>query len=397
MECTRRTVLVGGLRVLLASPLFPALALGAARRRGEGGERVLVVLQLSGGNDGLNTLVPHAQDAYYRLRPTLAQPRSTLHRLDDAHGLHPSMGALAELFAEGRMCAVQRVGYPDPDRSHFRSMEIWHTADPLAPAGDTGWLGRLADQIARESPSMLAAIHVGGSERPLALRGREFLAPSVRNARSFELHPAAKRLAPERARLLECSENPSRELRFLRESAAAAQAAAARIEELAARPSPVAWPDHALAARLRLVARLICGGIGTRVFHVEHAGFDTHVRQARGHAELLGQLSTALAAFQSDLAACGVEERVLTLVFSEFGRRVQENGSRGTDHGAAAPVFLVGGGVRGGLHGAELDLERLVDGDIPFATDFRSVYATLEREWMGLEPSTSFESLPLLA
>lgn len=396
MQYTRRAFLVGGVRVLAVLPVLPSFSKAGVRARSGEGERALVVLQLGGGNDGLNTVVPHAQDEYYRLRPTLALPRSGLHALDDAHALHPSMGALAGLFAEGSLTVVHGVGYPRPDRSHFRSMEIWHSADPSAPPRGLGWLGLLADQVVGRSPGTMAAMHLGEGDLPLALRGRDQLAPSVRDERSFALSPAAKRLAPQRDRLLEATGAPSRELAYLRESAVAAYAAAARIEELAERTSPVAWPDHALARRLRLVARLVAGGIGTRIFHVEHNGFDTHVRQARGHALLLEQLAGALAAFQRDLEASGAAERVLTLVFSEFGRRAHENGSRGTDHGAAAPVLLSGGRLRGGLAGLPPDLGRLEEGDVPYTTDFRSLYSALERDWMGLESSTDFEPLSIL-
>lgn len=397
MQYTRRAILVGGVRVLVAVPVLPSLAFAGSRVPRCDGERVLVVIQLGGGNDGLNTVIPHAQDEYYRLRPTLAQPRSALHRLDDAHGLHPAMGALAELFAERELMVVHGVGYPQPDRSHFRSMEIWHSADPSAPPRGLGWLGLLADQIVGRSPGAMAAMHLGEGDLPLALRGRDQLAPSVRDEGAFVLSPAAKRLAAQRGRLLEVQGATSRELAYLRKSATAAYAVAARIEELAERASPVAWPDHALARRLRLVARLVAGGIGTRIFHVEHNGFDTHVRQARAHALLLEQLAGALAAFQRDLEASGAAERVLTLVFSEFGRRARENGSRGTDHGAAAPVLLSGGRLRGGLAGLPPDLGRLEEGDVPYSTDFRSLYSALERDWMGLTTSTTFEPLPIIA
>ena len=191
-------------------------------------------------------------------------------------------------------------------------------------------------------------------------------------------------------------EPTSGDLAFLREAARTTYRAAERMSDLAGGAPARDYPGHDLGRRLRLVARLITGGFGTRIFQVALGGFDTHSAQRGTHAGLLSQLATALFAFQRDLEHHGAHERVATLVFSEFGRRVQENGSRGTDHGAGAPVFLVGGSVRGGLHGAPPDLARLEQGDVPYSTDFRSIYACLERDWMGLAPSTQHASLALV-
>lgn len=394
MLTTRREFLIGGVKV---GALVPLIA-GAARPLGwlEGsGERCLVVLQLSGGNDALNMVVPHRQDAYYRMRPTIGQARGALHALDADHGLHPAMGALGALYGDGRLAVVHGVGYPEPNRSHFRSMEIWQTADPEHPPGDSGWLGRLADQLAAQRPGSLPALHVGDGELPLALRSPASFTPSVRGYQGFELHRGQAAIAAERDALLE--RPGAGELAFLREAARATYLAAARMAELADRPAQAEYPGDDLSQRLKLVARLIAGGFGTRVFDVELAGFDTHSRQAQTHAALLGQLSGALAAFHRDLEAQGQGGRVITLVFSEFGRRVEENGSKGTDHGAAAPVLLAGSAVRPGMHGTPPDLQKLVEGDIAYSTDFRSLYAMLERDWLGLKPSTAVAPAALLA
>jgi len=406
MELTRRRFLVDGTAVTALLPLLPLrpgpLLRGALRRRED--ERVLVVVQLSGGNDALNTLVPFTSDAYHRARPTLALSTGGLHRLDERWALHAEAGDLAELFREGRAAIVHAVGYPRPDRSHFRSMEIWHTADPDrpaggpagGPAGDRGWLGRMADAIVERRPSALAAIHLGHAELPLALRGRRSVAWSVGSEDAFDAvvpHPAYRAW---RARLLEVGGGDRLE-RFLRDTASTAYAAAEEMRELALRPDGAAYPSTELAKSLRLAARMIAGGLGARVFHVELDGFDTHARQAVPHAALLGELSRALGAFQRDLAKSGVADRVVTLVFSEFGRRFAENASRGTDHGAAAPLFLLGTGLRPGFHGAEPDLERLVDGDVATGVDFRSVYGALERDWMGTPASSGLDPLDLIS
>jgi uncharacterized protein (DUF1501 family) len=393
--CTsRRQFLIGGLKVSAAAPLVAGLG-RATRFAGRGGGRALVVLQLTGGNDGLNTVVPHEQDDYYRLRPTLGLARGSLHALDEHHGLHPGLAGLGELFADGRVATLHGVGLPAPDRSHFRSMEVWHTAAPEGPPQDVGWLGKLADQIAAREPTAMAALHVGAEDLPLALRGRRAFPPTVEDPNGFRLQEGSERWAASRSALLEGQAGG--ELAFLRAAAETTYRAAERMSALSERAAPIEYPEHELARRLRLIARLITGEFGTRVFHVQLGGFDTHARQAPLHAALLQQLSTALAAFQADLRHHDAEDRVTTLVFSEFGRRAAENGSRGTDHGAGAPVFLVGGRVRGGMHGAPPDLGRLVDGDVPATTDFRALYASLERDWMGLDPSTAIEPLALFA
>jgi uncharacterized protein (DUF1501 family) len=392
MQLSRRRFLVDGLRV---SALVPsALHLDWTRSVDEGAS-VLVVLQLTGGNDGLNTLVPHRQDGYWRLRPTLALKRSALLALDDEHGLHPSLRPLESLVAEGRFAAVHGVGVPHPDRSHFRSLEIWHTGDPENPPR-IGWLGRLADQIVRACPGSMPALHVGEEDLPLALVGEESFAPSIQDEHSLEL-AALPGLAAERARLVQPGAKPGSDFAFLRDAARDAYAASERLERTLASSSSGDYPDYVLARKLRLVARLVAGGLGTRLFHVSLGGFDTHARQAAAHTALLEELARSLAAFQRDLSAHDCAQRVVTLIHSEFGRRVEENGSRGTDHGAAAPVFLAGERLRQRTFGTPPALEHLVEGDVPCTTDLRALYAALEHDWLGLAPSSAFSPLTLWA
>ena len=394
METTRRSFLVNGARVtalgLCATDL--AVAGSLARTRGNRRRRALVVVQLSGGNDGLNTVAPIAQDAYYRLRPTLAIGRGAVRPLDDAHGFHPALAGLAELWADGRVALVHGVANPEPDRSHFRALEVWHTAEPFAPAGRVGWLGRLADQI--DDPHGMPALALGAGELPLSMRGVRTVAPTVREAGGFRLEALDDDFAAARAALLASEREGDRA--FLAAAARSTYDAVRRMSELDARPSPVEYPDQALARELALVARLVDGGFGARIFHLTLDGFDTHARQAPVHEDLLRRLSSALAAFQRDLEARGVADDVLTLVFSEFGRRVRENGSFGTDHGVGAPLFVIGTRVRAGAHGTPPDLDRLVDGDVPGTTDFRAVYSALERTWMGLTPSTDVPPLAIV-
>jgi len=394
MNTTRRDLLIGGVRLAALAQLS---SLGFAQRPNEHGEsgerkeRVLVVVQLTGGNDGLNTVIPFRQDDYFRMRPGLAQPPRELHRIDDDHGLHPALAELGALFERGRLAVVHGAGLPQPDRSHFRSMDVWHTAELAPRTHSLGWLGRLADRIVDARPGTLAALHVGDGAPPRALAGERFQSPSLADESSLRLAEpgdARRAFARARAELLDGAAG-SRDLELLRGVARGTYAAARRIEELAAAPGRADYPDTALARQMRLVARLIDGGVGTRIVQLELGGFDTHARQARTHAALLAELSGALGAFQADLEASGIADRVVTLVFSEFGRRARENGSGGTDHGAGAPVFVAGAKVRGGVYGTPPDLARLVDGDVPVTTDFRSIYAGLERGWMEMPPSAS--------
>lgn len=388
MSFSRRQFLIDGLRV---SALVPAWRARVGRTPLPSGERVLVVVQLTGGNDGLNTVVPFTQDAYFRLRPTLALKRSSLHALDGDHGLHPSLRELGTLFADGRMTVVQGVGYPHSSRSHFRSLEIWHSADPEGPPHGVGWLGRMADQLV--ATASMPAMHVGDEDLPLALMGRTVLAPCVNDERSLQL-TELEGLERERENVL-LEPGARGELAFLRAAAHNAYDAARRLEAALERPACASYPDHLLAHKLRLIARLVAGGFETRLFLVTLGGFDTHARQAALHAARLEELGNSLGAFQRDLHESGVGERVLTLVFSEFGRRAEENASRGTDHGAAAPVFVLGGPGHGGLRGSPPDLDRLVEGDVAHTTDFRALYTAIERDWMGLEPSTAVPAFDL--
>ena len=395
---SRRHLLAAGLGSSLVAvgrnPL--AHALERSRGRREDGLPVLVVLQLTGGNDGLNTVVPHRQDAYYRLRPTLGLARQDLHPLDDDHGLHPAASGLGELFQEGRLAVLHGVGGPRPERSHFRSLEIWHTAEPEAPAGEVGWLGRLVDQLVDRDPEALAALSIGRGDLLLSLRAERTNVPTLTDPAGLRVDERARAIQPWRDRLL-ARESESPELAFLRGAARTTYDAAARMQALRTPQGAGGYPATDLARGLRLVAELVAGRFGTRIFHLERGGFDTHARQAPTHAALIGDVSASLTAFQRDLEERGVAGDVVTLVFSDFGRRAQENGSRGTDHGFGAPVFLLGAPVRGGQTGTAPDVEALVDGDVPATTDFRRLYTTLERDWMGLRPgSPEQRPLPIL-
>jgi len=354
----------------------------AKARRTDG---VLVVVELAGGNDGLNTLIPFEDAPYYKARPTLGIPKKDALKLSDRVGLHPRMGGMAELFKEGRLAIIQGVGYPEPDRSHFRSMEIWQTGSTAKRPATAGWLGRYLDATRppQDDPAALRGLALTG-QLPQAFRADSAVVPVVGQLDGLA-GEAAEGGPGAMLRRLSTSGGPAAgPVAFLRRQAGAVYQAADRLKAATERSQPGAdYPEGDLAAQLRRAAQILGGDVGVRVLFASQDGYDTHATQAEGHGALLEGLSQALAAFDKDLAARKLADRVLVLVFSEFGRRVDENASRGTDHGAASVGFLHGAGVRGGLAGAYPSLETLGEGDLIHTTDFRSVYATLLDRWLG--------------
>jgi len=398
MTSTRRDFLkaaLGASTVLSLGGAVPEWLVRSARAAPLGGDRdtVLVVVQLTGGNDGLNTVVPFADDAYARSRPTLRLPRGRVHRIDTRLGFHPRMGACARLFQEGTLSVVQGVGYPRASRSHEPAMRVWQTADPVRPECPAGWLGRMADGISGKGAASLPVVFVGPIARPLALNAERSIVPSIRSVRDLVLDrpPGGAGPRPDFDRLERAADGSL--LDHLRRSAAEARAASARIARvLDERPSASGYPDLGLAARLRTVARLVRADLGIRVFFTElggggFGGFDNHANQLGNHCSLLHQLSESVSAFVADLERHGLLDRVLLMTFSECGRTLAENGRRGTGHGAAAPMILAGGRLKGGLLGAHPSLTDLDNGALRFHTDFRRVYATVIDRWLGLDPA----------
>lgn len=343
-------------------------------------DRVLVVVELNGGNDGLNTVIPYENALYYRNRPTLGVPKEKIVKLTDQLGFPPTMTRAAELFHQGKLAVVQGVGYPKPDRSHFRSMEIWHTASTASSPPRTGWLGRVLDyqfQPNVELPRGLALTSV----LPQAFLAAKVTVPAT----APEDAPAAD-LTPEQKLLRHLSSTPTEgkdALGFLRRQAAAAYASADRIREAAAKFKSTAEYPGNLGRQLRRAAEIITADLGIRLLFLSQDGYDTHNHQATAQGQNLTELSDALAVFQQDLEEHRVADKVLVLLFSEFGRRVAENASLGTDHGAASCLFLAGTRVRGGLAGTYPSLLKLDAGDLIHTVDFRSVYATVLERWLG--------------
>jgi uncharacterized protein (DUF1501 family) len=381
MDVTRRTLLKSALALPLAGSL-PSLFARAARAAPES-DRALVLVQLQGGNDGLNTVVPFEDPAYHRARPTLALRAGQVLPLRDGVGLHGSMGALREVWDAGRLAVVQGVGYPNPNRSHFVSTDIWQTALLEPPARPSGWVGRALDRCCGPDAEM-PGLQFGEQPLSLALLGERVFVPAVRDAERFRVRGGEKTAALLSA--LAESEEGGGERAFVQAAARRAYRTAARLERaLSGRAAESDYPQTPLARGLWQVARLVEGGVPARVYAVTLDGFDTHARQKPQHEQLLRSLADALAAFHRDLAARGLLDRILLLTYSEFGRRVEENRSLGTDHGAAAPLLAMGGAVKGGLHGAHPSLEDLDQGDLRFHTDFRRVYAAVLERWIGVD------------
>lgn len=398
-----RTSLLGGavawtVPVFLERTFFTLDAMASQVPTGKD-HPILVVLQLAGGNDGLNTLVPFTDDAYFRARPGIAI-REPL-KINDAIGLNPRLTGLRGFYDDGHLAIVQGVGYPNPNRSHFRSTEIWQTASDADKTDSHGWLGRYFDSCCQgEDPAVGVSI---GSQTPQAFaaaepKGISFSQPEqFRFASEKSSDPAAAeeffRSVNETAgesndggsigMLQGHSQGSGDTMDFLRRTALDAQMSSDKVLAITRKSkAPVTYPSTNLASSLNLVARLIGGGMPTRVYYVGQGGYDTHSNQAGSHERLMSELDSSLAAFVADLKAQGNFQRVVLMTFSEFGRRVAENGSGGTDHGAAAPLFVAGGAIKPGLYGKAPSLTDLHDGDLIHSTDFRSVYASVLQNWL---------------
>jgi uncharacterized protein (DUF1501 family) len=370
---------------------------------------ILVVLQLAGGNDGINTFVPYGDDAYYKARPTIHLPNKEILRISDYAGLHPELTGLRDLYGAGHLGIVQGVGYPNPNRSHFRSTEIWQTASDSNRNESRGWLGRYFDSCCSGADPATVGVAISG-QTPQAFASPSPKGVAFANPEQFRYMSESAGNPKEAERLMREmnapeSDSPSMSgpndggsigmisgkvdkegstVDFLQRTALGAEMSSDQILKITRKTkSSVNYPTTQLGNSLNLVARLIAGGLPTRVYYVSQGGFDTHANQLPSHSGLMKDLNAGIASFVADLKAQGNFDRVLMVSFSEFGRRVSENASGGTDHGAAAPMFVLGGGVKPGLYGAYPSLTDLYQGDLKFNTDFRSVYATALEKWLG--------------
>lgn len=385
-------------------PGFLARAGEAAHKRPGPDETILVVLQLSGGNDGLNSVVPFTDDAYIKARPTLHLRGNQVLKLNDELGFHPRLQAFKALHDEGLLGTLQGVGCANLSRDHDQAMRAWHVADPGETPHQTGWVGRAADVLVERPGTATPACFVGGIPRPFALNAAGAVVTSLHGPRDLLLQDA---LAESTVGSTGDGTDTNPLLARVSRATAEAGKQSARLRGILAADTgdgTDAYPDFSFAQDLRGIAQLIQADLGTRIFFAEIGGggiggFDNHANQAGNHDALLEQLATAMAVFVRDLRRHDLLDRVLLMTFSEFGRTVAENGRHGTDHGAAGPVFLAGGGVAAGLRGEHPSLTDLDQGGLRHGVDFRQVYSAVLGDWLGLDATQllggTFEPAPL--
>ena len=424
-----RTTLLGG-ALSWTVPSFVANTFGALHASADGALTqittgkdgpILVLIQLAGGNDGLNTVVPYTNDFYYQARPTLGIKGDQVLKLNDTLGLNPSLTGFKSLFDAGHLSVINGVGYPNPNRSHFRSTEIWQTASDEDRYLSDGWIGRYFDNACAGCDPTVG-INIG-ERLPQAFSSHNPTGISLNNPASYRFMGAGLNDDEEQAyrsmfngaagegsggsvSMLSGTitlRNGQNALDFLERTSMDAQVSSDKIRDVAGKVKNIAtYPGGGLANNLKLVARLIAGGLPTRVFYVSQGGYDTHTNQRGSQDARLKELGESVKAFTDDLTAMGEFDRVTMMTFSEFGRRVTENGSKGTDHGAAAPMFIIGSKVKSGLLGTEPSLAPadLTDGDVKYSTDFRSVYATLLQDWLKTPAvpilGKQFSTIPLI-
>jgi len=365
------------------SAIARADVLRAAGGMKPSGDTVFVVCQFSGGNDGLNTVVPYADATYYQLRPTIGIPQDQVIHLDEHMGLHPGLAGLATLYKEGKVAIIQNVGYPNPNRSHFRSMDIWQSAAPDSYA-KTGWIGRHLDQQLTLGP-LNPVLALGlSTEKPLALTGQTASVPcfaSLADVRQMVGDPDSERML----RAIEGGAGNSTTPTGIVQQAANSALDAMTIlnKQLGVVKPGQTYAKDGFGQGFSQISQIILNSPATRVIYFQVGGFDTHAHQSETHQRLMKGFGDGVLAFQREMEAAGKSDKVVLMTFSEFGRRTHENASMGTDHGAAAPLFMVGGSVKGGFHGPIPNLQDLSDGDLKFAVDFREVYAAAIDNWMG--------------
>ena len=405
MRISRRLFIRDGVATVTLGLTAPAFLTAIANAQGIGSRR-LVVVYLGGGNDALNTLIPYQDNNYYSRRPTIAIPAGQVLQVGSdsggrALGLHPRLGGLLNVFNEGRLALVQRAGYPNSSRSHFEATDIFGTANPNSSTG-SGWLGRYLDTLPRPVDA-LAAWNTT-SDTPRALISGQVGVPAISNANTYRFASPNRGSAAtqERAAAEAMAANPAPgrpHLAFVNSTSRSAIETIDRAAQALAYSPTVPYPNNGFALALRTVAGAIVTGIGSRVYWVQTGGYDTHADQGAGggsYGNLMGTLGDGLWAFYSDVRNHGLANDTTVVVFSEFGRRISENGSGGTDHGAAGLMMVLGGAVRGGLHGTSATLApghptlENNSGDVRYETDFRSVYASLLDKWLGVN------SVPIL-
>jgi uncharacterized protein (DUF1501 family) len=394
MKLTRRDFLIKGTALLatlgFGGPMIFAedgsLLTSTANDESNIDAPVLVVIQLSGGNDGINTLIPYGVGGYFDARPTLKLTDAEVLTINNQVGLHPSLIQVNEMYKNGKVAIIQGVGYPKPDHSHFRSMEIWQTAEPEKYVR-SGWLARYVESSLSKTTNPLKALQIGNNANK-AFVSNTLNVPVIQSVESFNIFdPKTPKADQNRlAKAFLDMYDPERQGTQVKVTCQQGKDAFQSVEAIHkltnSYQNKVEYPKTNISKDLQLVSKMLSGNSGTRVFYVELGGFDDHTNEKDQQTRMLKQLDEAIGSFYKDLEAQGLQDRVVTMAFSEFGRRVKENGNGGTDHGTAAPVFVMGGKVKGGMYGVMPSLTNLDNGDLKYEVDFRSVYSTIVDNWL---------------
>ncbi|MFN8260199.1 MAG: DUF1501 domain-containing protein [Chitinophagales bacterium] len=365
-----------------AATMLPKFIKASEKNIAETSDKILVIVQLTGGNDGLNTVVPFQNDLYYKARPQISIGKNEVLKLNDQLGLNPNMEGFKKLFDDGKLCLINNVGYPDPDRSHFRSMDIWHTASNSNEYKTTGWLGRYLDEQCGDCDKPTQILEMDDT-LSLALKGTNVKGLAIKAPKRLygtTTNPFINQLSKQHLPGDHQHDNAEYLYKTLAETVSSAEYLyqTSKIFHSAA-----TYPNHQFGKSMKTISELIISGVNTKVYYVSLGSFDTHFNQQKRQGELLHQLAETIKVFMDDLKSNGRANEVLLMTFSEFGRRVAENASLGTDHGTASQIFLIGNNLKGkGVYNEAPNLEDLDDGDLKFTVDFKNIYATLLRKWL---------------
>ncbi len=400
MKLSRRAMIKDGMLVVSAGMVMPAIfsrGIASAHAQSIEGshlaqaatDRTLIVVQMAGGNDGLNTVVPFSDATYRKMRPTIGIPDAKVLPLDTRLGLHPNLASLKKIWDEGHMAVVEGVGYPNQSLSHFQAMDIWQTLD-LTGNGSDGWLGKLVSGWVDSDGHPFKAMDIG-VQTAQALSSISAQVPTLSSTQTYRVYPdpadgdAGNARMQALMNLYNSYPKTSPYAALLDATALSAQDGSRQLATAdAGYHAAVTYPKGPFAAGLKVLAEAIVQGLGLRVGYVTLGGFDTHANQSATHDTLMQTLADGLYAFYTDLVQHGKADNVVVMTWSEFGRRVEENGSLGTDHGTAAPMFVLGNSVSKGIFGEPPSLTSLDSaGNLKYTTDFRSVYATVLDRWLG--------------
>ena len=414
---TRRQVIKTGISCTVAGVMANiglvdsifAAGIGDSIPNGNLSNRSLIVIQLKGGNDGLNTVVPYGDGRYYDARPKLAIPEENVLPLTSEFGLHPSFEEIKSLWDQGHVAIVQGVGYPNQSFSHFQSQHIWKTADPFSQKSDggDGWLGRQITNLPAEGFNWFKGISMGKTYPISPMATQELSLPAIRSLKSYQLAGQSERFKYSNfdldilKSLYEQSNDIDPHTPHLNATLKGALSTSVTLNHSYNNYSPlVNYPLGNFGEELKLLASIITQNLGVQVAHLTIKGFDTHADEPTRHSVLLKELSEGIGAFYEDLCRHELDREVIIMTWSEFGRRVAMNGSYGTDHGSAGPLFMIGTSIQGGLYGDHPNLGDLEKGNLRFTTDFRSIYRTVLEDWFGnsdeiIIHQPKFERIPM--